>query len=86
MAANFGERSAPFSWNGQPLGEGDLPLAALHGYVVMSIFVGLVKVTVDGQTKAAVMTGLRLPEDDWFVSIIAGSVPELTCIPCWSMD
>ena len=89
MAANFGNgpRAAPFSWNGRPLGEGELPLSALYGYVSMSFFVGLLKVTTDGKTKSAVMTGLRLPEDDWFVSIIApGSVPEVTCIPCWSMD
>ena len=89
MAANFGNgpRAAPFSWNGHPLGEGELPLSALYGYVSMSFFVGLLKVTTDGKTKSAVMTGLRLPEDDWFVSIIApGSVPEVTCIPCWSMD
>jgi hypothetical protein len=82
-------KGSAFTWNGKPVGESGAVLpSALHGFVTIGLFMGLLKATVDGVCKAAVATGLRLPEDDWFVAMVAdGSAPpQITAVPCWSME
>ncbi len=82
-------RPAPaFMWNDEELGGDALPLAALHGILRVGLFMGLLKLTIDGATKAAVMTGRRLPQDDYFCAIVSlgQPPPDIKAIPCWRTE
>ena len=50
------------------------------------LFMGKLELTVEGTTRAVVMTSRRLPEDDYFCALIAAGAtpPEIDAIPCWS--
>ena len=91
ISALFADNSPAdcFSWDDKGLGGGRaLPLAAMNGYVSLSLFRGLLKLTVDGECKASVIIGTALPVDDYFCAIVGmgDAPPEITAIPCWSMN
>ena len=88
FAALFtGQPQTPaFSWNGEALGGKSVPLAALHGFVSMGLFMGKLQLTIEGATRAVVLTSRRLPEDDYFCALVAAGAtsPEFEAIPCLS--
>ena len=75
-----------FAWNAEVLGGNAPPLAALYGFLSLSLFMGKLQLTIDGVIMAVVMTNRRLPADDYFGAIVAAGnkPPEIEAIPCWS--
>jgi len=54
----------------------------------VGLFMGLLSATVDGATKAAVMTDRRRPQGDYFCAIVSlgQPPPDIKAIPCWSTE